>query len=117
MSFIIILYETMNGIRPVEDFINSIKSSKLKAKTLRNLDLLEEFGNHLSDPYVKQVGNGIWELRTVFSNNITRIFYFYLKNKKIVLLFGFIKKTEKTPRKVINRAIEFKEKYKRRNQA
>ena len=51
----------------------------------------------LGMPLAKHLDDGIFELRTVQGNNITRILYFFVVGKTIVLTNGFIKKTQKTP--------------------
>ena len=53
-------------------------------------------------------------MRISASRDEARIFYFFLIENKIILTNGFIKKTQKTPRKEINRALEYKADYERR---
>ena len=48
-------------------------------------------------PMVRPMGDGLWELRSVLDDTIARIFFTFYQNQ-IVLLHGFIKKTEKTPK-------------------
>jgi len=69
----------------------------------QNLPIKENLSKHLED--------GIFELRTSFPNKIARSIYFYQKGAKIILTHGFIKKTEKTPRKEIKRAKELRSFY------
>ena len=68
------------------------------------LELLELRGNTLREPYSKELDNGIFELRIKQSSNITRILYFFVIGKKIILTNGFVKKTEKTPKREIDLA-------------
>jgi len=77
MAWEILLYETEIGKFPVQEFIESLECKKLQAKILRDLELLEEFGNQLRDPQVKHIGKGLYELRSKFASNIARIFFFY----------------------------------------
>lgn len=65
----------------------------------------------MREPLVKPVENGIFELRTQSGNNIARVFYFFFVGKKIILTNGFIKKTQKTPRKYIELALAYKADY------
>jgi phage-related protein len=58
------------------------------------------------------VKDGIFELRTIQGNNITRILYFFVVGKQIVLTNGFIKKTQKTPKKEIELALKYRDDYK-----
>ena len=47
-------------------------------------------------PLVRSLGEVLWELRTTLPTRISRII-FIVDNKDIILLHGFIKKTQKTP--------------------
>lgn len=104
------LYKKPNGTCPIAEFFESLEP-KMWAKVARNIDLLALHNITLREPLVKPVEDGIFELRTQVGNNITRIFYFFFIGKKIVLTNGFIKKTQKTPRKYIEVALEFKNEY------
>ena len=109
----IIFYETVNGEVPVRDFINQL-NSKLKAKTLRTLDLLEVNGPSLRRPYSSSLGDGIFELRVIFGSDICRILYYFSAGKIVILTNGFIKKRQKTPRQVIELAKKYRDDYERR---
>ena len=89
-------YEKEDGTFPAEEFILSL-DSKMQAKMFRELDLLETFGNQLREPHSKPLGDGIYEIRAKVASDITRVLYFFVVNKKIILTNGFIKKTQKTP--------------------
>ena len=80
-----------------------------------SLALLEEFGNQLREPFSKPIGDGIFELRIKFSSDITRIFYFFVVDNRIILTNGFVKKTPKTPKEEIELARKYKKDYERRN--
>ena len=54
----------------------------------------------MGQPYVKHIEDDIWELRPLRN----RIFFFYWKDNKFVILHCFTKKTQKTPAKEIERA-------------
>lgn len=82
----------------VESFIYSLESPAV-AKTLRTIDLLEKFGNRLGMPHSKKVGPRLFELRVHGAQRV-RIFYSFRDNS-VVLLYGFIKKSPKIPRKEI----------------
>lgn len=106
----VILFEKDNGERPVRDFIWS-QDSKMKAKLIGLLDVLEEKGNQLREPYSKSLGDGIFELRCSVGNNITRVLYFFYYGERIILTNGFIKKTQKTPKKEIELAKKRRREY------
>lgn len=107
-------YRLPNGRKPVSDFLDSL-DTKMRAKALHGLSLLEEFGNQLREPYSKQVGDGLFELRIKFSSDISRLFYFFVVNNKIVVTNGFVKKSMKTPRSELELARKYKADYERRH--
>lgn len=78
--------------------------STAKLKALWEVDLLEEYGTALTMPHAKHIEGDLWELRIRFASDISRVFYFYPLAHKIVLLHGFIKKTNKTPKREIETA-------------
>ena len=99
-EFKVIDYEKKNGEVPIRKFIYSV-NPKMRAKILGLLIVLEEKGNLLREPYSKYLGDGIFELRCNCGKDLTRILYFFYYEKKIILTNGFVKKTQKTPRKEI----------------
>ena len=70
----------------------------MKPILYRTLAVLETDGNNIREPYSKFLGDGIYEVRVQQVNNITRVLYFLVVNKKIILTNGFIKKSQKTPK-------------------
>lgn len=107
-------YRLQNGTAPVETFLDSL-NPKMRNKAVRSLELLEEFGNTLREPNSKAVGDGLFELRIKFSSDISRIFYFFYVENKIVLTNGFVKKTPKTPSAELELARKYKADYERRH--
>ena len=89
-------YETYDGRVPVEEFLDSL-DNKMSAKLVGMLELLEEKGQSLREPYSAPLGDGIFELRCKFGSNITRVLYFFYYGKRIIATNGFVKKTQKTP--------------------
>lgn len=110
MKFEVEFYETKNGIQPVREFILS-QEKKFIAKTLDMIQLLQDNGYQLREPYSKALENGIFELRIKLGNNISRIMYFFYVDQHIILTNGFIKKTQKTPRNEIEKAKKYRADY------
>ena len=77
----------------------------IRAAYARLANLLVEFGVDLHLPYSRAMGGGLFELRPHSKESIARIFYCTLMGKRIVVLHGFIKKTQKTPHKELEIAI------------
>ena len=103
-------YETEQGECPVEDFINE-QETKMQAKIYRMLDLLEERGNELRMPYSEHIDDGIFQLRTQLGNDITRLMYFFVVGRKIIVTNGFVKKTQETPLTEIEKAKKYRSEY------
>ena len=119
MDWIIDYYQKENGEIPVEDFLLTL-DSKLRAKAYSDIMLLKQLGINIRAPYSVPIKGekykGIFELRTKYSSDITRIFYFLFEKNKFVLLHGFVKKSKKTPTKELQRALNYKIDYERRCQ-
>ena len=107
-------YEKEDGTFPAEEFILSL-DAKMQAKMFRELELLETFGNELREPPSKSLGDGIYEIRAKVASDITRVLYFFVVNKKIILTNGFVKKTQKTPDSEITLAKKYRKDYLERN--
>ena len=103
-------YDLPDGSYPAQEFIDSL-DIKMQAKMLRTIAFLQENGSDLREPYSEYLQDGILELRAKVGSNISRVMYFFYDGKKAVLTHGFIKKTQKTPKKEIDRAIRYKEEY------
>ena len=100
-------YKTARGEIPVKDFIEELPP-KLQAKNMRELMMLEEFGTDLPQPYAKQLHGkdvaGLWELRVKLASDITRVFYFFPIADRVLLLHGFVKKSDETPKRELETA-------------
>jgi phage-related protein len=55
--------------------------------------------------------NGLYEARIQLGSDIWRVFCFFDDGKLVILLNGFIKKTQKTPKTEINKALQLMQKY------
>lgn len=104
----IIFYQRQNWKIPAKEFLDNLflKNSDLHSKTLQKIDLL--LMDSLWNDEVKYLKEKIYELRIKQSTNISRIFYFTIQNKKIVLLDGIIKKAQKLDNSIIERIINYK---------
>lgn len=107
-------YDKEDGNCPVEDYLETLEP-KLKAKTLRTIDLLETNGISLRAPYSKHIKDGIFELRTKQGSDITRVLYFFYFGNKAILTNGFTKKNQKLPKSELSLAAKYKSDYERRN--
>ena len=83
-------YTKTDGEKPAKEFILSL-DNKMRAKLLGIIDVLEEKGPLLREPYSKSLGDGIFEIRGQLGRDISRVLFFFYYNKRIILTNGFIK--------------------------
>lgn len=67
----------------------------------------------VSEKHLKHLSetDGLWEIRISSGNGIFRVFCFFDKVNLIILLHGFQKKTQKTPKKELKKAERLKKEY------
>jgi phage-related protein len=74
------------------------------ANLLHILELVEEFGPALGRPHTAPLGKGLFEIRAKGPEGISRSLFCTVTRQEIVILHSFIKKTQKIPRKHMDRA-------------
>ena len=109
-EFEIVFYDKPDGTEPVKEFLSSV-DQKMRARILRMIDLLAHNGTALRMPYSEHLIDGIFELRIKSGSDISRVLYFFVIGRKIVLTNGFIKKTSKTPKNEIETAKKYRNEY------
>ncbi|NNM51232.1 MAG: type II toxin-antitoxin system RelE/ParE family toxin [Pseudomonadales bacterium] len=62
-------------------------------------------GPNLGEPHTKAMGNGLFELRLKGAEGIARVFYCTLVGRKIVILHSFVKKSDRTPLRELEVAV------------
>lgn len=85
---------------------------KVKDKIVWTLQLIEELPR-IPETYLKHLENtdGLFELRIQQGSDIFRIFCFFDQGQLVVLANGFQKKTQKTPKSEIEKALKIKQEY------
>ena len=109
----IIYYTKVNGVAPVKNFLLNL-DVKMRAKLTRAINLLSIAGNELRAPHSKHIQDGIFELRAQIGTNISRVLYFFVVGNEVILTNGFVKKTQATPLKEIEKAKRYREDYLKR---
>lgn len=94
-TWLIRTFTTDAGGKPVDDWISSLEPSA-RAEVAGRIDLLQRHGTALGMPFVRSMGNGLWELRARDPTGIYRVLYFHWKGRTFGLLHGFSKKTRAT---------------------
>ncbi len=90
-------------------FMESLSEAE-RMKILRALLLFTD-NERIPAHYIKYIEDGIYEFRVTHINNEFRIFFIYDGDKLVILFNGFRKKTQKTPRREIEKAKKLKEAY------
>ena len=98
-----------------KDYFNDFfisQREKVKAKIIWTFDLVEQL-DRIPETYLKHIENtdGLYEIRIQTGSDIFRIFCFFDEGKLVVLANGFQKKTQKTPKQEIEKAIKIKKEY------
>ena len=101
----IFFFQTMAGSEPVREWLISLPKNDRK---IIGDDILKiQYCWPIGKPLVDSLGNGLWEVRSQLGDRIARVI-FYIENKKMILLHGFIKKTQKTPQQELELALKRK---------
>jgi phage-related protein len=101
-------YYDRNGKSEIVEYLDELekkgetgKNERVnRDKILAYMIALKQYGTRIGQPIVKHIDGSLWELRPLAN----RIFFFYWKDNKFVLLHHFIKKTQKTPSREIEQA-------------
>lgn len=91
------------GEQPAREFLESL-DERTRGRFLTSIELLAEKGR-LPRPYAAHLEGKIWELRVSFAGTRSRVLYAIVTGRKILLLFGFMKMTQKVQRTHIERAL------------
>lgn len=109
-------YSDEEGNEPLKEYIRELgekkdKGSRINFNKIRDyINVLSEYGTRAGEPYVKHMVDDLWELRPLRN----RIMFFICDGDEYILLSWFIKKTQKTPQREIDKAVKLMKDYKRR---
>lgn len=110
-------YTDKDGKKPVLDYLRELikkndKDSRIKANKIRDyIQILKKFGTAIGEPYIKHIDGDIWELRPIRD----RILFAEWTGEGFILICQFVKKTQKTPHREIERAKRLLEEYRERS--
>ena len=90
----VVFYKTPSGNEPVRTWLKSLPSDENKniGEDIKAVEIAWPTGL----PLVRKLDSDLWEVRTNLHSRISRVF-FTVWNGFMVLLHGFIKKSQKTP--------------------
>ncbi len=84
-----------------KEFIFSLQASTI-SKVIRSSESLEKFGHELGMPQVRQLGQGLFELRIHRKQEVRLLFVF--RCSRVIILHGFVKKSMQIPLKELRLA-------------
>ncbi len=102
----VFFYRDKNGSEPIRDYLAELakrkdKDSRIKLSKYNDyIQALSEYGTQAGEPYLKHIEGEIWELRPLRD----RILFVGWVRGNYVLLHQFTKKTQKTPKREIEKA-------------
>jgi phage-related protein len=106
-------YQTDSGTEPVRDWL---KSLPIETRRKIGLDLKTvEYGWPIGMPLCRSLQNGLWEVRSTLKDGIARVIFF-IHGGHLVLLNGFMKKSQKTPKAEIDLALKRKREVEKRDE-
>lgn len=107
-------YSTKNGTEPVRVWLK--EELDRDDRKIIGIDIKTvQFGWPIGMPLVRSEGDSLWEIRSKLTGGrIARVFFFMAENS-MVLVHGFIKKTQKTPKSELELAKKRKNEFEREN--
>jgi len=108
----------MERIRTVIDYKNHFKDfllaqpKKVQDKIFKIIELIE-YQERIPKKYLKHIKGqkGLYEARISLASNIWRVFCFFDQGRLVILLNGFQKKSQKTPKSEIEKAAKLMKEY------
>lgn len=88
-------YGSANGRRPVREWLLDLNKDdrRIIGKDIQKV----EFGWPIGMPYCRSLGQGLWEVRSDLTGGRIARVIFCITNGEMILLHGFVKKTQKAP--------------------
>jgi len=101
-KFPAVFYQAPSGTEPVREWLQSFSK---KDRIILGTDIATvEFGWPVGMPLCRFLGGGLWEIRSSLPSRREARIIFCVIEEQIILLHGFIKKTQKTPQKYLTLA-------------
>ena len=90
----VVFYKTESGNEPVREWLKGLPRDD--RRTIGEDIKTAQYGWPLGMPLIRKMGRGLWEVRSNVSTGIARVI-FTVKGAVMILLHGFVKKSQKTP--------------------
>ena len=101
MRLIVVFYRTASGKEPVRDWLKAlpVQDRKIIGDDLKTA----QYGWPLGMPLIRKLDSDLWEVRSRLQDRIARVI-FTVEGNTMILLHGFIKKSQKTPTRELSLA-------------
>jgi phage-related protein len=104
-----VFFKSENGNEPVREWLLTLPKEE---RQIIGEDMLKvQYCWPMGKPLVGSLGSGLWEVRSRLGDRIARVI-FLVEGRTMVLLHGFIKKTQKTPTHELELAVKRKSQLK-----
>ena len=104
-DWVVVFYREDGGRSPVSEFLEDL-DERAQESVIASIEQLRVRNIRAREPLVRHLEDKLWELGDESRGNIYRLIYFFFAGRRIVLLHGFQKKTQKTPRREIELALQ-----------
>ena len=104
-----VFFRTETSTEPVREWLKNL--SKMDKKMIGEDIKTVQFGWPLGMPLVNSLGQGLWEVRTKLTGGRIARVIFFMEDNTMILVNGFMKKTQATPKSKLNLARKRKKQY------
>jgi phage-related protein len=112
ISFVlnVVFYRSESGNEPVREWLKELPREDRRqiGEDIKTVQI----GWPLGMPLIRKIDKDLWEVRTTLESGIARVF-FTVDGDYMILLHGFIKKSQKTPQNELKTALARLGNYKR----
>ena len=110
-----VFYCTDSGNEPVREWLKALTKTdkKMIGEDIKTVQFGWPLGMPLGMPLVRSLGDGLWEIRIKLSERRIARIIFFMDDNSMVLVTGFIKKSQKTSKTELDLAIKRKRQYER----
>lgn len=106
----VVFYRSESGNEPVRDWLKDLH--RHDKRQIGEDIKTSQLGWPLGMPLIRKIDKDLWEVRTRLADGIARVM-FTVDGEYMVLLHGFLKKSQKTPQNELNAAVSRLSNYKR----
>jgi phage-related protein len=90
----------------VQDELEALPAD-MRARFRRIVELIQGYGlERMREPHVKHLEGPLWEMRMKGKDGVSRAIYVTARGRRVVVVRVFVKKTQKTPKREIDLALE-----------